>query len=61
MKRVSVYLLLGAIAGSMAAAPVSARNVVADLSQIADVMKRNGYTVEVNSNENGSYIHSSRG
>jgi hypothetical protein len=62
MKRASVFLLLGAVAGSMAfAAPVSAKNGVADVTHIADVMQRNGYSVEVKTDKDGSPLRSSRG
>lgn len=54
--------LLYAVASSVTiATPVSARNVVADVSQISDLMKRKGYSVEVKTDKDESFIVSSRG
>jgi hypothetical protein len=53
--------LVGGIAASMLVAAPAAANVVADVSQIADLMKRTGYSVEVKATEEDSYIVASRG
>jgi len=54
--------LVGAIAMSMTVAgPALAANVTADVAQIADVMKRTGYGVEIKSADGESYIVASRG
>jgi hypothetical protein len=61
-KRVYVLALLSAFAASLlTAAPSQARDVTADISQISELMKRNGYSVENTGNAEASHIKASRG
>jgi hypothetical protein len=62
IKRIHFFALLGAFAASMmTVAPAEARNVTADIAQINELMKRDGYTVEVKTEGGESHLTASRG
>ena len=61
-KRAHFFALLSAIAAIfMTAAPAQARNVTADVAQISDLMKRNGYSVEIKTEKGESHITVQKG
>ncbi len=59
--RKSVGLLIASAAACVASPAVAASNVVAEIGQVADVMKRGGYSVEVKKEDGTDYIRAKRG